>query len=172
MSRQIGSVIVRENTVVSMGYNGPPRGVDHCPERYFKDPYVMAKIKELRDGYRPDMPYTEYIVKIIDEFNGQPSKCPRQFLNFPSGQGLDLCIAGHAEANAIVNAAREGVITKGCKLYLNGNIMPCHNCMILIINAGITEIVVSERITYLENATYLLNEAGIKVKEVPLLENM
>lgn len=34
MSRQIGSLIVIDKSIVSTGYNGPPRGTKHCIERY------------------------------------------------------------------------------------------------------------------------------------------
>ena len=30
LSRQLGAVAVRNNTVISTGYNGPPRGYPHC----------------------------------------------------------------------------------------------------------------------------------------------
>lgn len=30
LSRNIGCVIVRDNSIVSTGYNGPPRGYPHC----------------------------------------------------------------------------------------------------------------------------------------------
>lgn len=29
-SRQIGALLVRDKSIISTGYNGPPRGVDHC----------------------------------------------------------------------------------------------------------------------------------------------
>ena len=45
----------------------------------------------------------------------------------------------HAERNAIYNAARIGVSTKGCELYLS-NWFPCADCARGIINAGITKI--------------------------------
>lgn len=45
----------------------------------------------------------------------------------------------HGEMNAILNAARIGVSTKGCKMYLTCGI-PCSNCGRAIINAGITEV--------------------------------
>lgn len=31
-SRQIGAILVRDKSIVSTGYNGPPRGVPHCGE--------------------------------------------------------------------------------------------------------------------------------------------
>jgi len=45
----------------------------------------------------------------------------------------------HGEMNSILNAARIGVSTKGCKMYLTCGI-PCSNCGRAIINAGITEV--------------------------------
>jgi len=34
--------------------------------------------------------------------------CPRERLNIPSGERYELCRSVHAEANAIINAARAG----------------------------------------------------------------
>ena len=45
----------------------------------------------------------------------------------------------HAERNAIYNAARIGVSTKGCTMYLSCGI-PCADCARGIINAGIVRI--------------------------------
>ena len=45
----------------------------------------------------------------------------------------------HGELNAILNAARIGVSTNGCKIYLTCGV-PCSNCGRAIINAGITEV--------------------------------
>ena len=47
----------------------------------------------------------------------------------------------HAERNAIYNAARIGVSTKGCTMYLTCGI-PCADCARGIINAGIVRIFV------------------------------
>jgi len=55
----------------------------------------------------------------------------------------------HAETNAILNAAREGVALKGCTLYLvatdaTGLIWggpPCTRCTVEVIQAGITTVV-------------------------------
>jgi len=45
----------------------------------------------------------------------------------------------HAERNAVYNAARIGVSTKGCKMYMSCG-MPCADCARAIIQAGIIEI--------------------------------
>lgn len=44
----------------------------------------------------------------------------------------------HAEANALIFAAREGISVKGAQLYVTHQ--PCLNCAQLIINSGITTI--------------------------------
>jgi dCMP deaminase len=45
----------------------------------------------------------------------------------------------HAERNAIINAARIGVSTKGTTMYLTCG-MPCCDCTRAIVNAGITKV--------------------------------
>jgi dCMP deaminase len=49
----------------------------------------------------------------------------------------------HAERNAIYNAARIGVSTEGCIMYLTCDI-PCADCTRGIINAGITKVVCNQ----------------------------
>lgn len=99
-------------------------------------------------------------------------ECPRQFKEVPSGQGLWMCPAAHAERNAIVLAARNGVSVEGTTLYLysnKGGSSPCKDCAIEIINAGIREVVCFTGQEYDERpdaikATDLFKEAGIKVR--------
>lgn len=77
-------------------------------------------------------------------------KCLREDLKIPSGQRYELCRGIHAEANAIVNAARTGASVLKGTLYLfgenrDGSIAepkPCRMCRRMIINAGIEEVVV------------------------------
>ena len=74
------------------------------------------------------------------------------------------CIAGHSERNALINAAREGVLTKGSTLYCNCNI-PCKDCLIEIINAGVSEIVcIDTGSFYDEVSEYLIRFSGIKIR--------
>ena len=76
--------------------------------------------------------------------------CRREKLNVPRGERYELCRSVHAEANAIISAARENMI--GATLYLvgkecetgdyvkNGNC--CSMCKRLVINAGIEKVIV------------------------------
>jgi dCMP deaminase len=93
LKRQVGSVIVRNNRILSTGYNGAPVGVPHCTE----------------------------------------DTCLRK--NTLSGEGLSECMASHSEANAIANAANEGIKLKNSILFCTHK--PCLSCAKLIINAGI-----------------------------------
>lgn len=78
-------------------------------------------------------------------------KCLREELNVPPGERYELCRSVHAEANAIINAARSGVSLLGGTLYLYGENVkddsiaearPCKMCKRMIINAGLKEVVV------------------------------
>jgi len=69
-------------------------------------------------------------------------ECRRKRLGYESEERLDLCPAVHAEINCIANAARNGVVTVNTILYMN-YIIPCKDCMIVLVNAGIREIVVT-----------------------------
>ncbi len=80
-------------------------------------------------------------------------KCYRQARNIPSGSNYELCRSVHAEQNAIINAAREGVSVKGGILYLygenpDGSIVagkPCKMCRRMIINAGIRKVIIKAK---------------------------
>ena len=75
--------------------------------------------------------------------------CMRDELGIPSGERYELCRSVHAEANAIISAARRDMI--GATLYLAGrdaqndellsDTNSCSMCKRLIINAGIVKTV-------------------------------
>jgi dCMP deaminase len=47
---------------------------------------------------------------------------------------------GHAERNAIYNAARRGTVLKGCKIYVPWT--PCPDCARAIIQTGMSEVII------------------------------
>ena len=71
LRRKYGAIIVKNDEILSTGYNGAPRGRVNCSEL----------------GY-----------------------CNREQLRIPSGQRYELCRSVHAEANAIISAARRWTI--------------------------------------------------------------
>ncbi|WP_195984604.1 deaminase [Clostridium sp. D33t1_170424_F3] len=76
--------------------------------------------------------------------------CIRESLGIPRGERYEVCRAVHAEANAIISAARRDMI--GSTLYLVGrdaktgeyveNPSSCSMCKRQIINAGIARVVI------------------------------
>ena len=106
-----GALIVRNDEIISTGYNGAPRGRANCIDLGF---------------------------------------CIRDKLNIPPGERYELCRSVHAEANAIISAARSECI--GGTMYIAGkdaktgrlleNLQPCSMCRRLIINAGLKKVVI------------------------------
>ena len=78
----------------------------------------------------------------------------------------------HAERNAIYQAARRGLSTEGCTMFVE--LTPCIECARAIIQAGIIQVVVNQdRCTEYQGAKYsaehhtamaMLAEAGIPVR--------
>jgi dCMP deaminase len=71
MRRLFGAIIVKDDVIVSTGYNGAPRGRKNCND-------LMS--------------------------------CIRDKLNIPRGERYEMCRSVHAEANAIIAAARERML--------------------------------------------------------------
>jgi dCMP deaminase len=104
-------------------------------------------------------------------YNGAPSKlqhcldigCLREQLQVPSGERHELCRGLHAEQNAIIQAALHGVSAKDATLYCTNH--PCVICAKMIINAGITRIVI--RNGYSDKlAAEMFKEADISVVQL------
>lgn len=110
LRRKYGAIIVRNDEIISTGYNGAPRGRQNCTDL---------------------------------------GRCTRDELHIPSGERYELCRSVHAEANAIISAARRD--TMNATLYLAGrnaktgeilhDTTSCSMCRRMIINAGIDKVV-------------------------------
>ena len=113
LRRVYGAIIVKNDEIISTGYNGAPRGRKNCVDI----------------GY-----------------------CTREAMKVPRGQRYELCRSVHAEANAIISAARRDMV--GGTLYLAGkdpstgeivsDPTSCSMCRRLIINAGISQLVIRD----------------------------
>lgn len=92
--KYVGSLLVRNRTILSTGYNGSIRGMPHCSD--------VGHMME--DGH---------------------------------------CVATiHAEANAIIQAARNGVMIEGATNYVTAS--PCWHCFKQLANAGVQRICYGE----------------------------
>ena len=108
LRRRYGAIIVKDNIIISAGYNGSPRGEANC----------------------------------IDT-----GICERERLKVPKGERYELCVAVHAEQNAIINA--DPVKMEGATIYIAGiNVAdnsiasgePCKLCRRMIQNAKIAKL--------------------------------
>ncbi len=90
----VGSVLVRNRTILSTGYNGSIRGMPHCSD----------------------------VGHMMEEGH---------------------CVATiHAEANAIIQAAKNGVMIEGSTCYVTAS--PCWSCFKQLANAGVNRICFGE----------------------------
>jgi dCMP deaminase len=152
LSRQIGAVLItQDGTVIGTGYNGPPRGVPHCDSGERLE-WLVKNLQKTHVGSIQD-----YLLE-----NGWGKICPRRILGFKSGEGVEICPAAHAERNALINSAREGIRTKGCTLIMNCP-LPCQECSKEIINAGIVKIVCLGGEDYDNGSRWLLNQASVEI---------
>ena len=113
LRKKFGAIIVKNDSIISTGYNGAPRGRKNCSDLGI---------------------------------------CLRDKLNIPRGERYELCRSVHAEANAIIAAPREQML--GATIYMAcinakaGELEPatnsCMMCKRLVINAGITTLVVRD----------------------------
>ncbi|MCX7015515.1 MAG: dCMP deaminase family protein, partial [Candidatus Sumerlaeota bacterium] len=87
--------------------------------------------------------------------------CPRCWDFSQSGHSLDECLCVHAEENAIVQAACNGISIQGSTVY--STFCPCSYCAKSIINAGIKSVVYRDQYALDEVTTRLFREAGIEL---------
>lgn len=87
-----------------------------------------------------------------------------------SGERLDECVCVHAEENALLQAAYNGVSLKGATLYTS--LCPCRYCTKHILNAGIKKVYYSKDYALDEISRELFKEAGIElVQYVPSIKS-
>ena len=142
--RKVGCVIVKDNQVISFGYNGTPREFDNkCEEDdivYYENPDTAIELIE-NHGY--------------DCENGccikKDAITKREVL--------------HAESNAIMKVAKSTMNCNSADLYTTT--CPCFDCAKLIIQAGISKVYYTEDYRDMSGIE-LLQQAGIEVKQVIL----
>jgi dCMP deaminase len=147
LSRQIGAILVKDKSIIATGYNGPPRGIPHCGKARLEKDEVFSFIQG-REA-------------VTD--NELETQCPRKVFGYPSGKGLDLCTATHAEVNCIINAARMGVSVIGATMYMNC-IVSCRECLKVLINSGVSELVISSLEHYDTGSKFLVENTDMKIR--------
>ena len=135
--RQVGCLIVKDDQIVSFGYNGTPSGFDNtCEETetvYYENPDTALELIE-DHGFTCD--------------NGCCSRdrTRREVL--------------HAESNALTKIAKSTMSSDEADLYTTT--APCFDCAKLIIQSGITKVFYNEGYRDMSGVE-LLEKANINV---------
>jgi len=114
--KAVGAVLVRDGRAISWGYNGAAPGLPHCDQN--NHGWVLKNPP-------PDM--DEQAVMIWESQMLEEHGCRN---------------ATHAEANALSFAAKQGISTDGCELFVT--VAPCDTCSKLLIAAGVRRVYYEE----------------------------
>ena len=138
--RKVGCVIVKDNQIISVGYNGTPHVFNNtCEEddnRFYENPDVALDLIE--QGFTCD--------------NG----CCHKPNSITKREVL------HAESNALMKIAKSTLTSKESVLYTTTS--PCFECAKLIIQSGVSKVYYCEDYRDMSGIE-LLEKAGIIVEQ-------
>lgn len=110
---KVGALIVKDNNILSMGFNGTPAGMDNCCEQYV-----------------PDKPMCRFCIHLHTD------ACD----TCESASMVTKPEVLHAESNAFMKLVRRGgVSSTGATMYITDS--PCIDCAKMILQAGIVRVV-------------------------------
>ena len=154
--RQVGAILAKDGRVVSNGYNGTASGADnncedpgesvkHCTRCGCKDQdkLNMSDSDEVSSNVCNSCNYTG-VVKQVDMLVSKPDVI-------------------HAEANTILFAAKNGIATESCTLYVT--LSPCIECAKMIIQSGIVRVVFLNKYRVTSGIDYLIDN-GVSVDQI------
>ena len=137
--KRVGCIIVKDNQVISTGYNGTPHGFKNdCEE--------IQTRKVENDNHK----------KVLEEkgYDCHDGCCSKE---------VTKRVVLHAESNALAKVSKSTLSSDGADMYIT--MSPCFDCAKLIIQSGIKKVFYSE--SYRDTSGIdILEEAGIEVKEV------
>lgn len=137
----VGAVLVKDNRVISMGFNGSASGQEHC-EDYFAHLYQT----EFAQTYPS-----------FEDFHAS-----RTFYDAHGKWSNENEL--HAEQNAILFAAKNGISTVGSTLYVT--VSPCVHCAKVIVAAGITRVFYKTLYDRSQDGLILLDKNGIECRQL------
>ena len=137
---QVGASVVKDDRIISIGYNGMPSGWDNCCED------VVETME--------DNPWHDY--KMLKE-NGWDYK-NNQYVKLKSKPEVL-----HAESNAIAKLAKSPESGDGASIFITHS--PCIDCAKLIYQSGITTVYYEENYRSTQGINFL-EKSGIKVVKV------
>ena len=137
--RKVGCIIVKDEQIVSFGYNGTPHGFDNTCEE-----------TQTRNIDNPD--HKEILIE--KGYECEDTCCSKQVIKQE---------VLHAESNALMKISKSTLTSKGAILYTTTS--PCFECAKLIIQAGVKKVFYCESYRDMSGIA-LLEKAGIIVEQV------
>lgn len=137
--RKVGCIIVKDEQIISFGYNGTPHGFDNdCEE------------DQIRYADNPDH------LQILEDkgYECEDGCCSKQVTKQE---------VLHAESNALMKISKSTLTSKDSILYTTTS--PCFECAKLIIQAGVKKVFYCESYRDMSGID-LLEKAGIIVEQV------
>ncbi len=138
---QVGAVLIKDSRVISIGFNGTPTGQEHC-EDHFADLYKTA----FKDQYPT---YADF-------------RSSRTFYDLHGKWSVENEL--HAEQNAILFAAKNGIATAGSTLYVTYS--PCVHCAKVIVTAGISRVFFKNLYDRSQDGIVFLEKNGIECRQL------
>ena len=143
---KVGCLIVKNNQIISDGFNGTPAGFDNCCE-------TMVECDLDADTLDAGAATCRF-------YHNDCNQCPYHHL-------VTKPEVLHAEANAITKIAKSNYSSEGATIYIT--LSPCFDCAKLIIQAGIKRVVFQELYRSTDGIE-LLKKAGIEVEQIENLD--
>lgn len=143
--RKVGCLIVKDNMIISDGYNGTPSAFENeCETVECARGFVLGCVKRVID---------------VTELERTINFCK----NCEFCKLITKPYVLHAEANAITKLAKSGNSSEGATLYVT--LSPCIECAKLMVQSGIKRVVYIEKYRITDGLDFL-ERAGVEVVQI------
>jgi len=142
----VGAIVVKDDRIISIGYNGMPAGWDNNCEDKVYDSGAGGWISP--DEFESMYPYTEYNEDAEEEYRYGLKTKPEVL---------------HAETNAIAKLAKSNESGMGATMFITH--APCLDCAKLIYQSGIGNVLYRNTYRDIGGVTFL-ERSGIKVTQI------
>jgi dCMP deaminase len=132
---QTASIIVKNNVIISVGYNGVAPGQEHCQDYWFEK-FIDIKMNSFEEFIKSDYFYNEHH-------------------KWSNNNEL------HGEMNAILFAGKNGISLDGGELYTIYS--PCINCAKAILTSGIKKVVYKKLYKRSDEGIIFLRDRGVEI---------
>jgi dCMP deaminase len=139
---KVGAIVVKDNRIISIGYNGTPAGWDNiCEDKVYPDA-LLGDFEQHPDEFEKQFPFT-------DENGRYQLKTKPEVM--------------HAERNALDKLAKGTDGGNGAYMFITH--APCLECAKSIFGAGIKEVFYKSEYRTVDGLNFL-NRCNIKVNKV------